>query len=81
MYRSPNIVGVIKSRGLRWAGHVARMVGWEGRNVFKILIGILTLGRYTLGRHRDRWDHNVRIDLKKISIKVRNWNGSAQHRD
>ena len=37
LYRSPNIVRVIKSRRLRWAGHVARME--EGRSAFKILIG------------------------------------------
>jgi hypothetical protein len=37
LYRSPNIIRVIKSRGLRWAGHVARME--EGRSAFKILTG------------------------------------------
>ena len=47
MYRSPNIVRVIKSRRLRWAGHVARMV--EGRSAFKILTGKPT-GKRPLGR-------------------------------
>ena len=37
LYRSPNIVRVIKSGRLRWAGHVARME--EGRTAFKILTG------------------------------------------
>ena len=52
LYRSPNIVGVIKSRRLRWAGHVARME--EGRSAFKILTGKPT-GKRPLGRPRLRW--------------------------
>ena len=51
MYRSPNI-RVIKSRRLRWAGHVARME--EGRSAFKILTGKPT-GKRPLGRPRRRW--------------------------
>ena len=47
-YRSPNIVRVIKSRRLRWTGHVARME--EGRRAFKILTDIPT-GKRPLGRH------------------------------
>ena len=47
LYRSPNIVLVIKSRRLRWAGHVARIE--EGRNTFKILTGI-PIGKRPLGR-------------------------------
>ena len=50
-YRSPNIVRVIKSRRLRWVGHVARME--EGRSTFKILTGNLT-GKRPLGRPRRR---------------------------
>ena len=52
LYRSPNIVRVIKSRRLRWAGHVARME--EGRSAFKILTGKPT-GKRPLGRPRCRW--------------------------
>ena len=52
LYRSPNIVRVIKSRRLKWAGHVARMK--EGRSVFKILTGALT-GKRPFGRSRRRW--------------------------
>ena len=51
MYRSPNIVRGIKSRRLRWAGHVARMQ--EGRSGFKILTGIPT-GKRPSGRPRRR---------------------------
>ena len=51
-YRSPNIVRVIKSRRLRWAGHVARME--EGRSALKILTGTPT-GKRPLGRPRCTW--------------------------
>ena len=61
MYRSPNIVRVIKSRRLRWAEHVARME--EGRSTFKILTGKPT-GKRPLGRPRRRWEDNIRIDLE-----------------
>ena len=51
LYRSPNIVRVIKSKRLRWAGHIARME--EGRRSFKILAGKVT-GKGPLGRPRRR---------------------------
>ena len=53
MYRTPNIVRVIKSRRFRWAGHVVRME--EGRSAFKILTGNAT-GKRPLGRPRRRWE-------------------------
>ena len=61
MYRSPNIDRVIKSRRMRWVGHVARME--EGRSAFKILTGTLA-GKRPLGRRRSRWEDNIRMDLK-----------------
>ena len=70
MYRSPNIVRVIKSRRLGWAGHVARME--EDRSVFKILTGKPT-GKRPLGRPRRRWEYNIRMDLEEIGINTRNW--------
>ena len=68
LYRSPNIVTVIKSRKLRSAGHVARME--EGRSDFKILTGIPS-GKKLLGRSRRRWKDYIRMDLKGIGINMR----------
>jgi hypothetical protein len=59
---------VIKSRRLRWAGHVARM---EGRSAFKIITDTHT-GKRPLGRPRHRWEDNIRIDPKEIGINTRN---------
>ena len=66
MYLSPNIVRVIKSRRLRWGGHVARIE--EGRSAFKILTGEPT-------------GKTIRMNLKEISINTRNWVDSPQDRD
>ena len=80
LYRSPNIVRVIKSRRLRWVGHVARME--EGRSAFKILTGKPTEKRH-LGRPRRRWEDNIRMDLEEIlvGINAENWIDSTQDRD
>ena len=77
MYRSPNIVRVIKSRRLTWAVHVARME--EGRSAFKILTGKPTAKR-PLGRPSRRWENNIRIDLEEIRVNAGNWVDSAQDR-
>jgi hypothetical protein len=61
LYSSPNIFRVIKSRRLRWAGHVARM--GEGRGVYRVLVGRLE-GRRPLGGHRRRWEDNIKMDLR-----------------
>ena len=58
---------MIKSRRLKWSGHVVRME--EGRSVFKILIRKST-GKRPLGRLRHRWENNIRMDLKEICINT-----------
>ena len=78
MYRSPNIVRVIKSRRLGWTGHVARME--EGRSAFKIKTG-KPKGRRPLGRPRRRWEGNIRMDLEEIGINAGNGVDSAQDRN
>ena len=78
MYRPPNLVRVIKSRTLRWAGHVARIE--ESRSAFKILTGKPT-GNRPLGRPWRRWEDNLRMYLKLIGVDKRDWIDSAQDRD
>jgi len=60
LYSSPNIVRVIKSRRMRWAGHVARM--GEEREMYRVLVGEPE-GRRPLGIPRRRWVGNIRMDL------------------
>jgi len=61
LYRSPNIARMIKSRRLKWAGHVARIE--EGRSALKFLTG-KPAGKIALGRTRRRWEDHIRMDLK-----------------
>ena len=68
---------MIRSRRLRWAGHVARME--EGRSNFKILTGRPTR-KIHLGRPRRRWEDNIIMDLEEIGINAGNWVDSAQDR-
>jgi hypothetical protein len=60
LYSSPSIIRKIKSRRMRWAGHVARM--GEKRNAYRLLVG-KPEGNRPLGRPRHRWVDNIRIDL------------------
>ena len=75
-YLLPNIVRLIKSRRLRWAGHVARME--EGRSAFNILTS-KPIGKRPLGRPRRRWEDNIRMDLEEIGNNAENWVDSAQN--
>jgi hypothetical protein len=77
LYSSPNIVRVIKSRRMRWAGHVARM--GEGRGVYRVLVGSPE-GKRPLGRPRRRWEHNIKLDLREIGIDGANWIRLTQNR-
>ena len=61
---------MIKSRRLRWAGHIARKE--EGRNTFRILT-VKPIGNTASGRPRCRWEGNIRMYLKEIGINTRNW--------
>jgi transcription termination factor 2 len=70
LYSSPNIVKVIKSRKMRWAGHVARMQ--EGRGVYRVLVG-RSEGKRPLGRPRRRWKDDIKMDFRKIGIDGANW--------
>jgi hypothetical protein len=63
LYSSPNIIRIIKSRRMRWAGHVARME--ETRNTYRILVG-KPEGKRPLGRPRCRWVDNIKIYLREI---------------
>jgi hypothetical protein len=77
LYFSPNIVRVIKSRRMRWAGHVALME--EERGVYRVLVGKLE-GKRPLGRPRRRWEDNIKMDLTEIGINGANWTQLAQDR-
>ena len=74
LYSSPNIVRVIKSRRMRWAGHVARM--GEERGVYRVLLG-KPEGRRLLGRPRCRWVDNIRMDLQEVGCGYMDWIGLA----
>jgi len=78
LYSSPNIVWVIKSRRMRWAGHVARM--GEERGVYRTLVG-KPEGRRPLGRPRRRYVDNIRLDLQEVGCGYMDWIGLAQDRD
>jgi hypothetical protein len=77
LYSLPNIVRVIKSRRMRWAGRVARM--GEGRGVYRVLVG-RPEGKRPLGRLRRRWEDNIRMDLREIRMDGANWIQLAQDR-
>jgi len=78
LYSSPDIVWVIKSRRMRWTGHVARM--GEKRGVYRVLVGKLE-GKRPLGRPRHRWVDNIRMYLREVGCGYMDWIGLAQDRD
>ena len=78
LYSSPNIVRVIKSRRMRWAGHVARMC--EERGVYRVLVG-KPEGKRPLGRPSRRWVDNIRTDLQEVGCGYVDWIGLAKDRD
>jgi hypothetical protein len=78
LYSSTNFIRVIKSRRMRWAGHVARMGEWRG--AYRILVG-RPEGMRPLGRPRRRWEDNIKIDLQEVGWEGMDWIDMAQDRD
>jgi hypothetical protein len=79
LYSSPNIIRVIKSRRMSWAGHVARME--EKRGAYRILVG-RPEGRRPLGRPKHRCEANIKMDLQEVGWGgCMDWIELAQDRD
>jgi transcription termination factor 2 len=78
LYSSPNIIRMIKSRRMRWAGHVARM--GETRNTYRILVG-KPEGKRPLGRPKRRWVDNIKMDLREIGWYGMDWIDLAEDRN
>jgi hypothetical protein len=78
LYSLPNIVRVVKSRRMRWAGHVAHM--GEGRGVYRVLVG-KPEGRRPLGRPRRRWEDYIKMDIQEEGGSCGDWIELAQDRD
>jgi hypothetical protein len=77
LYSSPSIIRIMKSRRMRWAGHMARM--GEKRNVYGLLVG-KPERRRPLGRSRRKWIDDVKMDVLEIGLSVVDWIGLAQDR-
>jgi hypothetical protein len=77
-YSSPDIVRQVKSKRMRWAGHVARM--GEERKVYKVLVG-KSEGKRPLGRPRRRCENGLRMDLRESGLGGVDWIRLAQERD
>jgi hypothetical protein len=78
LYSSPSIIRIIKSRRMRWAGHVARME--KKRNAYRLLVG-KPEGKSPLGRPRHRWVDNIEMDLGEVGWGDVDWIGLAQDRN
>jgi hypothetical protein len=78
LYSSPSIIRMIKSRGMKWAGHVARM--GAKRHAYRILVGKPKVKRQ-LGRQRPRWVDNIKMDIRGIGWGGMVWTDLVQNRD
>ena len=78
LYFSPNIIRNLKSRQLRWAGHVARME--QCRNAYRVLVRKLE-GRRHLERPRHRCENNIKMDLREVCCDPRDWIALPEDRD
>jgi len=70
LYSSPSNFQVIKSRRMRWAGHVSRME--ERRGIYRVLVR-KPEGKRPLGRPRLRWEDNIKMDLQKVGCGGMDW--------
>jgi hypothetical protein len=77
LYSSPDIIRQVKSRRMRWAGHVACIGDERKRKVYKVLVG-KPEGKRQLGRPGRRWDDGIRMDLWEISWGSVDWIQLAQ---
>ena len=77
LYFSPNIVRLIKSRKMRWAGHVECM--GEKRSVYRVFVGKAE-GKRPLGIPRRRWEDNIKMDLLEVGCGGMDWIELAQDR-
>jgi hypothetical protein len=78
LYSLPNIVRVVKSRRMIWAGHVARM--GENRGVHRVWVG-KPEGKKPLGRRIPRWEDNIKMDFQEVGGGRGDWMELAQDRD
>jgi hypothetical protein len=78
LYSSPTIIRVIKSRRMKWAGHVACM--GEGRCAYRVLVG-RPEGRRPFGRPMLRWEDNIKMNLQEVEWGGMDWIALAQDRD
>ena len=78
LYSSPNITRNLKSRRLRWVGHLARME--QSRNAYRVLVG-KPEGKRPLGRPRRRWEDNIKMDLREVSCDPEDLMALAEDRD
>jgi hypothetical protein len=78
MYTLLSIIRMIKSRRMRWGGHIAR-VG-KKRNACRVLVG-KPEGKRPLRRPRCRWEDNIKMDLREIGWGGMDWINLAQNRD
>jgi hypothetical protein len=78
LYSSPSIIRIIKSRRMRWAGHVART--GKKRNAYRLLVG-KPEGKRPLGRPRGRWVDNIRMNLGEVGWGDVDWIGLAKDRN
>jgi len=76
LYDSPDVVRIMKSRRLKWAGYVIRM--GQKRKLYPIVVGKLE-GKRPLGKPRRRWEDNIRRHLREVAVGDENWNDPVEN--